>query len=400
MNILYLVHRIPYPPDKGDKIRSHRWLRHLAARHRVHLVTLYDDPGDVVHLKQLEGLCASVHALPLRRNRARIKALLGLLGSAPLSLAWFDSAELKAAVADLVAREGIDLALCYSSSMAPYLDGLDLPLKVMDMVDVDSEKFRSYAALGRGPKARIYGLEARRLARYEEKLVEDFDSVILCTEQEAVLLADRVERRDKIVAIGNGVDLPEIERTEGDRAGQRLIFVGAMDYQANVDAVVYAAHEIMPLVLDEHPDARFQIVGRDPTPEVRALAALPGVEVTGAVPDIGRHLADATLSLVPLRVAQGIQNKVLEAMAWALPVITAPRIVTSLGLDDLGPVIAAESAKDYARAVVDLLEDPDECRRRGRAGRAFVAEAFAWQPRLDALDRTLRIDVARTGAPA
>ncbi len=386
MDILYLVHRIPYPPDKGDKIRSYRWLVHLAETHRVHVVTLYDDPQDLKHLEALGKHCATLRAHRLRTWTAKARALVALAGDRPLSLPYFYHPEAKKSVAEILRNESIDLALIYSSSMGQYVDELENVPRILDMVDVDSAKFATYSDLGSGFSSRIYGLEARRLARYEEEQVRTLDRVILCTEPEAELLSTRVPDANKVVAIGNGTNPPDEALIPTSRPPKKIVFVGAMDYQPNVDAVIFAAKEIMPLIRKVKPEVSFVIVGRDPSAEVRKLGNLPGIEVTGAVDDIGVYLKEASLSLVPLRIAQGIQNKVLEAMAWALPVVTNKRIAISLE-SDVGDVLcSAETAEEYVEQVLRLLDSEELRSRIGQAAREFVIKSFSWQPRLAQLD--------------
>ena len=394
MNILYLVHRIPFPPDKGDKIRSYRWLTHLAKDHNVHLVTLVDHEDDLKHISDVEQFCATVHAFRLRPMAARIKALLAVPGQKPLSLPYFFHRDARRAVRRLSRDVPLDLAFVYSSSMCQYLDDVPGLPCLLDMVDVDSAKFQRYGELGSGPKAWIYRLEGERLARYEEEQVERCRRVLLVTEPEAELLRRRVALPERVQSLGNGIDPPRDELLPGAREGADLVFVGAMDYEPNVDAVEFAARDVLPLIHQRRPDARLVIVGRDPAERVRRLGALSGVKVTGAVPSIGSYLRHARLSLVPLRIAQGIQNKVLEAMAWALPVVTNRRIAVSMEKDTKGVLCAAETAQEYADQVVALLNDPERADALGRRARAFVREHFAWQPRLDELDRVL-VDAAR-----
>lgn len=393
MNVLYLVHRIPFPPDKGDKIRSFNWLEGLAPRHRVHLLAFCDDPADMAHRGRLEELCAEVRLFPLDPRKARLRSLRALALGGPLSLPYFSDAAFRAAVKDTLARASIDVALCFSAPMAEYVREEPLP-RVLDMVDVDSAKFADYGRRRKGASRHVYALEGRRLARYEERLVEELDAVILCTPAERELLAGRCTG-GRLRDLRNGVVLPPPEALPARRSAPVCLFVGAMDYLANVDAVQFGAREIMPRLRELVPDATFRIVGRGPTAEVRALDGRDGVEVHGAVPDLGTHLSEAALSLVPLRIAQGIQNKVLEALAWALPVVTDPRVARALGEVPGEAIRTAQSADDYASACRDLLSDEDAARAGGAKGRAFVAERFSWEPCHLRLEEILEEAVAR-----
>ena len=378
MRRLYLVHRIPFPPDKGDKIRSYRWLEHLARHHEVHLVTLIDDPADAVHVPRLEEICASVSVTSIPGLASKFSALSCMARGRPLSLGWFHQQAAQRAVDEVLAKHDIDAVFCYSSTMAEYVFGRADLVRVMDMVDVDSAKFETYARYESFPKSAIYRMEASRLGRYEERIAREFEAVILCTEPEAEMLRNRVPGA-KVPAIGNGAFLPEAAALEGREPSHRMIFVGAMDYFANVDAVVWGAREVLPLVREQIPDAEYHIVGRDPTPAVRALAELPGVIVHGGVPSLEDHLRGAALSLVPLRIAQGIQNKVLEAMSWELPVVTTPRIVHSLGATEGRECASGDDPAALAKQCVRLLRDREAARAMGKVARAFVGERFSWE---------------------
>ena len=386
MKILYLVHRIPYPPDKGDKIRSWHWLRHLAERHEIHLVTLVDDPDDLRHRRVLEDICEEIHLVPMSPRRAKITALATLPAGRALSLSYFGHRDAHRAVADIQTRVAPDLVFGYSAPMAMYADSFRGTPRVMDMVDVDSAKFAAYAERTRGPSRWIYRVEAKRLARFEEQVARDFDATILCTEPEADMLRGRVGT-ERVDVVRNGVVVPDTVASRD--GGDELVFVGAMDYYANVDAVVFAADEIMPRVRARRPNAVLRIVGRSPTAAVRDLARRDGVEVVVNPPDVGPELLRADLSVIPLRIARGIQNKVLEAMAYGLPVVTAPKVAAALGARDDAEILCADTAQNYADHIVSVLEDRSRSDRLARAGRGFVESTFSWSGAYAALDHVV-----------
>lgn len=378
MRILLLVHRIPFPPDKGDKIRSYHWLEALRERHEIHLVTFVDDVADLAHVDELKKRTTSIEIVPIKKWSARLATAATLLTSRPLSYGHFYWRRAQEAV-DRMLDRGTDLVFAYSSSTAFYLDRRQSrPPCIMDMVDVDSAKFADYAKRTRFPKSSAYAIEAERLGRYEEEIARTWDATLLCTDPEAALLRNRCPGA-RVEAITNGVSLPENPDLE-PRRSKMMIFIGAMDYFANVDAVVFAAREILPLIRRKVADAEFHIIGRNPAPEVTALASLPGVVVTGGVPDIGKYLREGRLALVPLRIAQGIQNKVLEAMAWGVPCVTTPKIVASLGEGARGSLSAGESPQDIADRAVEILEDDRTAARLAESARGFVARNFTWPP--------------------
>ncbi|HYC78224.1 MAG TPA: TIGR03087 family PEP-CTERM/XrtA system glycosyltransferase [Planctomycetota bacterium] len=380
MRVLLLVHRVPYPPDKGDKIVSWRVLEALTAAHEVDLVTLVDDPADFGHLDVLLRRCASAQLLPLRPWAARARAAAALLGKTPLSVAWFAERAARAATRFVLERRPPEVVVLFSSQTAAWLPAGYAGPVVADLVDVDSEKWAQYGAEHRGPKAALYRLEAERLRAFERRIgVRPRTTTVLTTEREARVFRERVADVP-VEVVHIGVVAPPAAPSPSERESGLMTFVGAMDYPANVEAVETGARRVLPRIRERVPHARFRIVGRKPADAVRALASLPGVEVTGAVPDPAPHVRAASLSLVPLRVARGIQNKVLEAMAQGTPVVATPPVAESLGLDpDGGGVIAVgrDEAETAARAV-ELLLDPEAAARLGAAGREFVTARFRW----------------------
>jgi sugar transferase (PEP-CTERM/EpsH1 system associated) len=393
MNLLYLVHRIPYPPNKGDKIRSYHELAHLARRHRVHLGCLADDADDLQHAGTLRQMTASCEVVPLDLRRARLQSLAALAAGAPLSVRWFESARLRRWVERTVREEALDAVLVFSSSMASYVEGVDLPC-VMDFCDVDSDKWRQYAARAPWPLRPVYALEARRLRQFEMRVLRRCSAATLVTERERALWSDLpADLFAKVHVIPNGVDLDYFAPATAPRAAAgmppAIVFTGAMDYYANVDAVVFFAEEVLPRVRAAVPEARFTIVGNRPTPRVQALARRPGVEVTGFVADTRPYYAGAAVCVVPLRIARGIQNKLLEAMAMGRPVVASPAAAAGLGARSGDEVRVADGAAAMAAAVVDLLRDPQRATAMGDAARRFVEREYVWERAMDRLEQLL-----------
>jgi len=399
MNLLVLVHRIPYPPNKGDKIRSWNEVRHLSERHRVHLGCLVDQEEDGSHVETLRARVASLEAVPLSPRRARLASLTAIAGTKPLSVRYFASTRLRAWVADTLRREAIDAVLVFSSQMAEYVMDVDLP-RVMDFCDVDSEKWREYASRAPRLVRPVYALEARRLAAYERAILERFDASVLVTARERALWSHLpADLQSRVHVIPNGVDLkyfaPGALRPSPPPDPHALVFTGAMDYYANVDAVTFFAHEVLPRVRQSVPQARFLIVGNRPTPAVQRLAQLPGVVVTGFVEDTRVYYAGAAACVVPLRIARGIQNKVLEAMAMGRPVVVSPAAGASLGARSGREVVIAEGAEDFAAQVVGLLRDPARAEAVGAAARRFVERKYVWERAMTRLESLLEDAVAR-----
>lgn len=396
--LLYLVHRLPYPPDKGDKVRSYHLLMHLLARHEVHVGTFVDDPDDERHVDTLRALCAGLHASRLHGRRARIASLAGLLDGQPLTLHYYRDAALQRWVRRTVAEQRFDAVVVFSSSMAPYAQGLNLPLLV-DFVDVDSAKWTDYAPRHRWPLSWLYRREGRRLLACEREIALHADRSFFSTEKEAQLFARLApECAPRCEAMCNGVDTAywshDPARPSPYAPGEwPVVFTGAMDYWPNVDAVCWFAAEMLPALRRRFPALRLHVVGRNPAPAVRALAG-DAVAVSGSVPDVRPWLQHAAVAVAPLRLARGIQNKILEAMAMGVPVVAAADCVQAITAEPGRDLLAAASSGDHVQAVASLLDDRARAAAVGAAGRARVERDYAWSAHLAAFDRHLARAIA------
>jgi len=398
--LLYLVHRMPYPPNKGDKVRSYHLLKHLAARHQVYLGTFVDDPDDMQHLPVLREICADVCAVPLQPRSAKLRSLAGLLTGEALTLRYYRSHALQAWVARTVATQQIDAAVVFSSSMAPYaMAQPGLPM-LADLVDVDSAKWTEYADRHAWPMSWLYRREGQRLLAYERRVVAKAQRAFLVTDKEVALFGRLApETQGQVLAVGNGVDAeyfqPEAARPSPFADGeQALVFTGAMDYWPNVDAVCWFVEQVLPLLHQRWPGLNLHIVGRSPTPAVQALASAT-VCVTGTVPDVRPYLQHAAVVVAPLRLARGVQNKVLEAMAMARPVVAAATCVEAIEARPGQDILAAGDAAEHAERIAWLLADRRQAAAVGQAGRACVLARYSWPARLAGLDQEL----ARALAP-
>lgn len=400
MTLLYLAHRLPYPPNKGDKVRSYHLLRHLAARHRVHLGTFIDEPGDWQFVDALRPLCASIYVEPLRPALRLIRSAAGaLLSGAPLTLAYYGSRTMAAWVERTLATHSIDTAVVFSSAMAQYVDRRPGLRVLVDFVDVDSAKWREYAGTRAWPLSWLYGEEGRRLLRYETSIAARSARAFFVTEREAALfrsLAPPVG--DVVEAVGNGVDAeyhaPHHALASPFAPGeQALVFTGAMDYWPNVDAVQWFAAEVLPRLRARWPTLRLYVVGMRPAADVRALAG-EAVAVTGRVPDVRPYLRYCSVAVAPLRIARGIQNKVLEAMAMGRPVVTSRACAAALDVEPGVHLLAAEGADEFVAAIEALLRDPERAAAVGAAARGRVLARYSWEAHL------AKIDAHLTGAAA
>jgi sugar transferase (PEP-CTERM/EpsH1 system associated) len=390
MTILYLAHRIPYPPNKGEKIRAFHQIRYLARQHRVHLACLADEKEDLRYIKELEKYCASVDAVYRKRTVAKLLAALALCTSTPLSVAFFASRKLKNQVAQKLKSEQVDRIFVSSVAMAQYVRWESGIARIIDFVDVDSEKWRLYADRHAFPYSWIYRLEASRLAAYEEEIAKVFDCSILVSKKEVDLLQRCVKERP-ISFIGNGVDINYFSHTGvSDNKQPLIVFTGVMDYFPNVDAVRYFCNEIFPLIRDILPAAEFSIVGRNPMWQVQRLGRQPQVTVTGSVPDVRPYLARAMIAVVPLRIAGGIQNKVLEAMAMGLPVVGTSKAFQGIQATGANGICVADDPRKFAQEVLSLLQDPERRYRCALQARRYVERYHRWEEYGASLDHLLQ----------
>ncbi|AEG48920.1 sugar transferase, PEP-CTERM/EpsH1 system associated [Sphingobium chlorophenolicum L-1] len=393
--ILFLCHRIPFPPDRGDKIRSYHLLERMAQVAPVHVGCFADDARDTGFAPEMAKMTAS--QCVLMRDRSRMAAgVKGLATGQSLLVSLFDHPDLHRWVAKLLEERPIRAVAAYSAQMAHFVPPLPDGVRfVMDFVDFDSAKYAAYGAQGAGPMAWINRREGRVLLDFERKVAERADLCAFVSEAEAALFRQASGLGpDRVVGIDNGValdyfdpaaDFPAVERPDGSL----LVFTGQMDYRPNVEAVESFARETLPAIRARCPEALFAIVGRNPTKSVQALAGLPGVIVTGAVPDVRGWLAAADVVVAPLRIARGIQNKVLEAMAMARPVVASPQAAEGIDAQDEEHLLIAADPAQEAEKIIALLSDKDRAGRLGRAARARMEERYRWSATLAGLPEML-----------
>ncbi len=395
-DVLYLTHRIPYPPNKGDKVRSYHFLKYLSARYRVHLATFVDDADDWRHVETVRKLCGESHFAGLNPITARIRSLTGLLRRAPLSLFYYRDERLQRWVSELLERLPVRYIVVFSSVMAQYVMCAGKTRRIVDFVDVDSDKWKQYALTKPWPLSLIYRREAGQLLRYERDVAQAFDASVFVSDAEAELFRQLApESAAKTCAIHNGVDAeyfsPRRDHANPYGAAERvLVFTGAMDYWPNVDAAEWFARKIFPAVHARRPDSRFYIVGARPAFAVIKLAELPGVVVTGTVADIRPYLAHAEIAVAPLRIARGIQNKVLEAMAMARPVIASPEAAEGIFARPGEELLVAAGEDEFISKIVSLLEDGNGAAIMGRAGRERVLAGYSWDTNIGEIENLVK----------
>jgi sugar transferase (PEP-CTERM/EpsH1 system associated) len=391
-DLLFLAHRIPYPPNKGDKIRSWNILKHLSTRYRVRLGCLIDDPHDEQYVAELQRHCAEVCAIAIDPRRQRIKAILAARPGLPLSARYFYAPALADWVQQTIDSYGIKRAFIFSTPMMaslPETPGLNA---VLDLVDVDSEKWREMAGKAPFPKNIIYGREARTLLAYERAAAVRAQHAILASPDEAALFIARApEVASRTSWMTNGVDLDyfsPIHVFPRPFADERpaIVFTGDMSYWPNVEAVVWFARDVLPALLSRTARPRFAIVGARPTPAVMGLAG-EDVMVTGRVDDVRPYIAHAAAVVAPLLLARGLQNKVLEGMAMGKAVIATSAAEQGLDVRGKGGVLIADGPDAMAARVGETLDGVYV--KIGDVARSIVEKQFAWPAVLKRLDALL-----------
>lgn len=389
--LLFLAHRIPYPPNKGDKIRSFHMLRFLARHYKISLGTFVDDPDDWSYTSAVADMCEETYFAPLSPARSRIRSLSGFLTGNPLTLSYYHHGGLHDWVAERLRSGRVTRIFVFSSAMARYVmgDKQEGMRSVVDFVDIDSDKWAQYSSAMGWPKSWVYAYEAKALARYEREVAAWADVGIFVSRAEAELFRNRApEVANKVSYVSNGVDAeffsPSLSYPRPyDSARKAIVFTGAMDYWPNVDAVSWFAREVFPEIRKSDKDTWFYIVGARPSPAVLQLAEMENIEVTGRVADVRPYLAHAHVVVAPLRVARGVQNKVLEAMAMAKPIVATSMAME--GLTTHSAIRCADEAAAFAQATLKVLQAGAGGQPGEPALRECVMHHYDWNTNLKVL---------------
>jgi sugar transferase (PEP-CTERM/EpsH1 system associated) len=395
-DLLFLTQRLPYPPIKGEKIRPLQILRYLVQRYDVHLGCLIDDVSDDQHVDTIRSLCRDAHVAPLNRRVAKLTCLRGFLTGEPLSASFFHNRGLARWVRGVIETVRPAVIFVNSGNMAPYV--LDLPkreTRICDLADVDCEKWRAYADTATGPMRLVYRREWRKVGALERRIADEFDVCSFVSEAEASLFARLIpDGAARIRGVSSGVDHQYFDPASAhapvfDTELPTYVFTGTMDYPPNVDAAAWFATEILPIIRRTVPAAQFYIVGNSPTTTVEHLAQFEGVFVTGRVHDVRPYVAHATAAVAPMRIARGIQNKVLEAMSMGKPIVLTSGALEGIEAVPGKDVILADSAQAIAAACCRLATSADGV-AIGAAARIRIVRDYDWSARLRRFDDLLR----------
>lgn len=393
-NILYLVHRLPYPPNKGDKLRSFHFLKHLSKNHRVFLGTFIDTPDDECYVAELRNFCASIKAVRLNPASAKVRSINSLLSGQPLTIHYFRDTRMQRWVDSVVETQQIDTAIVFCSGMAQYLKNrVRLPV-LLDMVDVDSAKWGSYAQQQDWPMNWIYAREAALLRAYERQIAGRSSRTFFVTaEERQVFAAVAPECALRLETISNGVDCgyfsQDIELHNPFPSNPiPIVFTGTMDYWINVEGIIWFVHEVMPQLVIRWPKLKLYIVGRNPCKEINALAS-EHVVVTGAVPDTRPYLKYAAAVVAPIRTSRGIQNKIIEAMAMAKAVVAHAECALPINAVLGEELLSASTAEEFLAMINNCISDPALADAIGVRARQRVLRDYDWETNLSKIDRYL-----------
>lgn len=387
--ILFVTHRVPYPPDRGDRIRTWNVLKFLAGRASVDLACLADEPASEATLQELRQVTNRLAVIPHSGRTRYVRGAISMLRGRTVTEGLFDSPALTSVIREWCSMTTYDAVLASSSGVARYLfpPCVNAGIKRwVDLIDVDSQKWLDYADAASFPMSLVYRTEGQRLRTVECRLATTCDRLLVVSEAERDLFRSFCPT-DRIAAVSNGVDYEYFAPQAGTASEPHsCAFVGVMNYKPNADAAVWFAQNVWPQIRQRYADARFYVVGKSPTSEVQALNAIGGIEVTGSVPDVRPWLMRAACAVVPLQIARGVQNKVLEAMACGRPVICSPEPLKGLKAEPGVHLLRADTAVEWIAALSGVFDNKQMQHALGAAAAHWVQQHYSWNSALAMLN--------------
>jgi sugar transferase (PEP-CTERM/EpsH1 system associated) len=392
VRILALTPRLPYPPVGGDKLRAYEFIARLAAKHDVHLISFVESEAEAEHARALAARHPKMKVEWLVQTpwRSRLHTLLGVASSLPLQVHYYRSRRMRALVRERLAQGRFDGVYVHLLRMAQYVEAAPLR-RVLDITDAVSLLYGRAQKMRRDLFRAVFTVEVNRLRRYETRLIRAFEATAIISDVDREILVANGAPAEKLALVNNGVDRAFFAPRAASHDANRLVFVGNLGSFANTDAAEHMLREIFPSVRAAIPGARLDVVGVNPPPSVLAFDGKDGVTVTGPVDDVRPYVERAAASLCPVRVAGGVQNKILESLALGVPVVTSPEGFEGLGArgaDD--GVVVARDPDEFAREAAALMRDPARRRALGAAGTRFIAEHYDWDRQTAVLEGLLR----------
>lgn len=382
MRLLFLTSRLPFPPDRGDRLRVFNFIKHLSTEHEIVLASFIRSEKERVYSDRLSPYCRTVHLVRQGPLQSVLAVVRNVWRDIPLQALYYRSRAMRCKIDEIVASSSFDGVYVHLFRMAPYTAHLRSLYRIVDLTDAISREIQHSLSYRKGLSRFLYTFEQSRIERYERLVAEDCDEVWFISERDRRALA-RSSAHANTYVIPNGVDLDRFFPTPADVNPNELLFVGNMRVLHNIDAVRYLIQEILPRVQAHVPEVHLTIAGADPVRSITALRKKPAVTVTGFVPDLNRMLNQASVFVAPLRFGAGVQNKVVEAMAAGKPVVTTPIVNEGLGAVPGRDLLVGDDAAALAGHIVSLCRDPSQRRHLGVAARRFVTRHYRWSGVVD-----------------
>ncbi len=394
MKILYVCHRFPYPPTRGGKIRPFNMIRHLSQTHEVVVASLVRSPQEGEAGRGLSAHCSDYMMGEVTAPVAWARMIARLPTPAPSSMGYFYAPDLARRIKARLRDEKFDLIFVHCSSVAPYVsDVAGLP-KILDFGDMDSQKWLAYRSFKPFPLSLGYWFEGRKMEAAEKALARRFD-LCTCTTKAELETLRQFQVPTSTDWFPNGVDAEYFAPTDKAYDPDGISFVGRMDYFPNQQAMIFFCDRVLPLIRKRRPAATLTIIGAEPSAEIRRLSERAGVKVTGTVPDVRDLVRRSAVSVAPLAIARGTQNKIIECMAMGVPVVTSPEAAGGVDAEPGEHVLLADQPDAYADKVLMLMENPEMRRRYAIAGRSRVSSHHDWAYSMAKLDTLIDGCLAR-----
>jgi sugar transferase (PEP-CTERM/EpsH1 system associated) len=374
MKIFVLLSRVPYPIEKGDKLRAFHQIRCLSAKHDIILCALSDSVVHPEAVKVLGEYCSEVHILPIGKAGMIWNVLKAFMNGNPLQVGYFYRCGARKKIQAIIEKCSPDHIYCQLTRVSEYVKDLNIP-KTLDYQDIFSMGAKRRAETASPLMSRFFEMEYKRLARYEHDIFEKFDHKTIISQPDRDLIPHPA--REEVVVVPNGVDQEYFSPVKKAKTHD-IVFTGNMGYPPNIDAARFIAEDIFPLVLKQFPAAKLLIAGATPHAKVQALRS-PNVTVTGWLPDIRDSYASSRIFIAPMRIGTGLQNKLLEAMAMGLPCITSQLANQALGAKENAEILIGKTAGEYAGHIIHLLQDQAAAEKLAQNGHSFVRKNYSWE---------------------
>ena len=380
MKILFIANRFPYPPFRGDKLKIYNLSKRLAEKNEIHLITFTEQKSDLQYLDKLNPIFKRMEIVHLPKLQSLFYSAIGLFQKLPLQVQYFKSRDFSARLKQLLSEEKYDAIHVQHIRMAQYAIAYKQYFRILDLPDAFSLYWQRRKEVPRSFLSKwLDNIESKRVINYEKYVLNEFDLNLVCSREDQEFLI-QTHKVGNIELLPNGVDTQQFKPSKHDYShNETLLFTGNMDYDPNVDAVLYFVDEILPIILKSFPKVKFLIAGQRPIDKVRELDNGNNILVTGFIPDLSETYNSASVVVAPLRFGAGTQNKVLEAMSMGIPVVCSNIGFEGLGIDDGQGAFMRLGASDFADQVVTLLSNEVLRENTGKKGIEVIQKSFTWE---------------------